>query len=76
MNMIATRIRQIALLLFATLLSGMAFLQMFFRVDGYISANYAAMLILVMVLFFLYFGVFFLLNSHMQVKLFYLVLCF
>ncbi|MFU0569282.1 FtsW/RodA/SpoVE family cell cycle protein [Gardnerella vaginalis] len=57
MNMIATRIRQIALLLFATLLSGMAFLQMFFRVDGYISANYAAMLILVMVLFFVFWGV-------------------
>ena len=45
MNLIATRIRQIALLLFATLLSGMAFLQMFFRIDGYVSASYTACLL-------------------------------
>lgn len=57
MNLIATRIRQIALLLFATLLSGMAFLQMFFRIDGYVSASYTAMLLIVMALFLVFWGV-------------------
>lgn len=57
MSLIATRIRQVALLLFATVLSGMAFLQMFFRIDGYISANYIAMMLLVAALFFVFWGV-------------------
>ena len=57
MNLIATRIRQIALLLFAILVSAIAFLQMFFRIDSCISANYVAMLTIVMLLFLVFWGV-------------------
>ena len=57
MNLIATRIRQIALLLFAILVSAIAFLQMFFRIDSCISAKYVAMLTIVMLLFLVFWGV-------------------
>lgn len=57
MSMIVTRIRQMALLLFATLLSCMAFLQMFFRIDGYVSSNYVVMLCLVVLLFLVFWSV-------------------
>ena len=57
MNLIATRLRQIALLIFAIFLSAMAFLQMFFRIDGYMSFNYLVMLIVVMALFLVFWGV-------------------
>lgn len=57
MSLITTRVRQIALLLFAIFLSGIAFLQMFFRIDGYISFNYCVMLLVVMALFLVFWGV-------------------
>lgn len=57
MNLVATRIRQIALLLFAIFVSAIAFLQMFFRIDSCISANYVAMLTIVMLLFLVFWGV-------------------
>lgn len=57
MNLVATRIRQIALLLFAIFVSAIAFLQMFFCIDSCISANYVAMLTIVMLLFLVFWGV-------------------
>lgn len=51
MNMILTRFRQIALLLFAMVIAAVAFVQMFLRLDMHMSSSYIGMFILVGVLF-------------------------
>ena len=54
--MIATRLRQISLLLFAMGLSGMAFFQMFQRTNGSFPGNYLIMLTIVAALFLMLWG--------------------
>ena len=49
--MIATRLRQISLLLIAMAISALAFIQMFQRTAGEFPMQYAGMLALVVVLF-------------------------
>lgn len=57
MSMVIMRIRQATLLLLSLVISAIAFVQMFFRIDGYISTNYIGMLSLVTLLFVILWGV-------------------
>ena len=54
--MIATRLRQISLLLIAMAISALAFIQMFQRTAGEFPMQYAGMLALVVVLFLVLWG--------------------
>ena len=57
MNMFSMRIKQISLLLFSVIISAVAFLQMFLRIDGFVPANYVGMLVLTTALYLVLWGV-------------------
>ncbi len=57
MNMFSMRIKQISLLLFSVIISSVAFLQMFLRIDGFVPANYVGMLVLTTALYLVLWGV-------------------
>lgn len=52
-----TRIRQVALLVFSMLIASIIFIQMFLRIDGYITTQFASMLLLVAILYLILWGV-------------------
>ena len=57
MNMFSMRIKQISLLLFSVIISSVAFLQMFLRVNGFIPADYVGMFALTTALYLVLWGV-------------------
>ncbi|RFT40709.1 cell division protein FtsW, partial [Gardnerella vaginalis] len=57
MNMLSIRIKQISLLLFSIIISSLAFLQMFLRINGYIPADYIGMLTFTTALYLVLWGV-------------------